>query len=71
MLQYSMKMTPLKDTPRDMVVLQAGGTDMLKITPKGFYVRGVKIPQDDKEAESVYNAFQQWLSWAQLMQRDQ
>jgi hypothetical protein len=43
-----------------------GGDEMLKITPDGFYVRGVKVPQDDKEAETVYNAFKQWLVWAQL-----
>ena len=43
-----------------------GKDEMLKITPDGFYVRGVKVPQDDKEAEVVYNAFKQWLAWAQL-----
>ena len=42
------------------------GDEMLKITPHGFYVRGQKVPQDDKEAEVVYNAFKQWLAWAQL-----
>jgi hypothetical protein len=44
----------------------AGGDEMLRVTKNGFYVRGKKIPQDDKEAEVVYNAFKQWLSWAQL-----
>ena len=67
MLQYSM--VPLQNTLRDQVVLQAGGTDMLKITPEGFYVRGVKVPQDDKEALTVYNSFQQWLAWAQLQRQ--
>jgi hypothetical protein len=43
-----------------------GGDEMLKITPNGFYVRGVKVEQDNKEAEIVYNAFKQWLAWAQL-----
>lgn len=42
------------------------GDEMLKVTPNGFYVRGKKIEQDDKEAEIVYNAFKQWLAWAQL-----
>jgi hypothetical protein len=42
------------------------GDEMLKITKNGFYVRGKKVEQDDKEAEVVYNAFKQWLSWAQL-----
>jgi hypothetical protein len=30
---------------------------MLKITQDGFYVRGVKVPQDEREAESVYKTF--------------
>ena len=40
--------------------------EMLRIAEDGFYVRGVKVPVDDKEAEAVYNSFQQWLAWAQL-----
>lgn len=43
-----------------------GGDEMLKVTKDSFYVRGKKVEQDDKEAETVYNAFKQWLSWAQL-----
>ena len=42
------------------------GDEMIKVTPEGFYVRGVRVPVDDKEAETVYNAFKQWLVWAQL-----
>lgn len=45
------------------------GDEMLKVTKNGFYVRGKKVEQDDKEAEAVYNAFKQWLSWAQLQRR--
>ena len=40
--------------------------EMLKVGPDGFWVRGVKVPQDDKEASTVYNAFTQWLSWQHL-----
>lgn len=40
--------------------------EMLKITQDGFYVRGVKVPQDEREAESVYKTFHQWLTWATL-----
>ena len=40
--------------------------EMLKITQDGFYVRGVKVPQDKREAESVYKTFHQWLTWATL-----
>lgn len=47
-------------------MLQAGGTDLLRVAPDGFYVRGVRVPADDKEAEIVYNSFKQWLTWAQL-----
>jgi len=47
----------------------AGGDEMIKVTKDGFYVRGKKIPQDDKEAETVYNAFKQWLAWANLQQQ--
>lgn len=47
----------------------AGGDEMIKVTPEGFYVRGQKVPQDDKEAETVYNAFKQWMAWAALTQQ--
>lgn len=43
-----------------------GEDEMLKFSDKGFWVRGVRVKQDDKEAEIVYNAFKQWLTWAQL-----
>lgn len=44
----------------------ANGNEMLRVAKDGFYVRGVKIKQDEKEAEQVYNAFHQWLMWANL-----
>ena len=44
----------------------AGGDEMIRVAQDGFYVRGKKVPVDDKEAETVYNAFKQWLAWAQL-----
>ena len=44
----------------------AGGSEMLRIGPDGFYIRGERVPQDDKEAETVYNAFKQFLVWAEL-----
>ncbi len=40
--------------------------EWLKITPEGFWVRGVKVPQDDKEAVTVYNAFKEFLTWANM-----
>ena len=44
----------------------AGGVEMLRVAKDGFYVRGEKVPADDKEAEIVYNAFKQFLVWAEL-----
>ena len=44
-------------------------TEMLKVSPDGFWVRGVKVTQDDKEAETVYNAFKAWMMWAKLNER--
>jgi len=48
------------------VTMFTGGTEMLKVAEDGFYVRGMKVPVDDKEAETVYNAFKQFLVWAEL-----
>jgi hypothetical protein len=39
---------------------------VLRISGDGFWVRGVKVPQDDKEAEAVYNAFKEWMTWSSL-----
>ena len=52
--------------PPSAITLRACAEDMIKVGPDGFWVRGVKVEQDDKEAEHVYNAFKQWLVWAQL-----
>jgi hypothetical protein len=51
------------------IICYAGATEMLKIGPDGFWVRGVKVAQDDKEAEAVYNGFKQFLTWAELNRR--
>jgi hypothetical protein len=48
------------------IICVAGGEEMLRVGPDGFWVRGVKIPQDDQEAQSVYNAFKQWMAWTSL-----
>ena len=56
--------TPEK--PNAISLMMAGQDEMLKITEHGFYVRGKKVPQDDREAETVYLAFKQWLAWANL-----
>ena len=43
--------------------------EMLRVAPDGFYVRGSKVPVDDKEALTVYNAFKQFLVWSELNRR--
>ena len=48
------------------ITLVAGTTEMLKVAEDGCYVRGEKVPADDKEAETVYKAFKQFLVWAEL-----
>jgi hypothetical protein len=44
----------------------SGGKEMLRVAEDGFYVRGTKVPVDDKEAETVYNAFKEFLVWSRL-----
>jgi hypothetical protein len=51
------------------IMLHAGADEMIRVDPNGFYVRGVRVPADDREAETVYNAFKQWLTWATLQQQ--
>jgi hypothetical protein len=43
--------------------------EMLKITQTGFYVRGVKVEQDDREAQLVYNAFKEWMVYSALTRK--
>jgi len=46
------------------------GEPMLEICENAFYVRGVAVPIDDKEAHAVYTAFHQWLTWAWMSHDD-
>lgn len=41
-------------------------SEMLRIAPDGFYVRGVRVDADADEAAKVYSAFKQWLAWTAL-----
>ena len=57
---------------RNTITFHAGGpanTEMLRVSPEGFWVRGVKVEQDDGEAKKVYEAFKQWMIWAELNRR--
>ena len=49
----------------DTIVFDAGDSEeMIKITPDGFYVRGVAVEQGPGEAEAVYKAFREFMTWA-------
>lgn len=50
----------------DEINLTAGGEEMLRVAKDGFYIRGVRVEADEKEAEAVYNAFKQWMTYAIL-----
>lgn len=67
---FSIDTTAVEEA-RNTITFHAGNTntEMLKVSPKGFWVRGVKVEQDDKEAEVVYNAFKQWLVWSEMNRR--
>ena len=67
-------MTELHDTIQLHTLSESAGVsfyvanndEMLRITKDAFYVRGKPVPIDEHEAEAVYNAFQAWLTWANL-----
>ena len=61
--RFSLSMTA---PPENSIILSATGEEMLRCSPDGFYVRGKKVKQDDKEAEQVYNCFKEWLSWSTI-----
>jgi hypothetical protein len=54
------------DAEPNNITMISGGTEMLRVAEDGFYVRGTKVPVDDKEAETVYNAFKEFLVWSRL-----
>jgi hypothetical protein len=53
--------TPSTGEAGSNITFHTGPCEILKITEDGFYVRGQKVPVDDKEAEAVYKAFKQFL----------
>jgi len=46
--------------------IDGGMTEMIRITPDGFYVRGVKVEQGPEEASAVYRGFKEMLAWHTL-----
>jgi hypothetical protein len=63
--------TPVLTTnpTENTITFICGEIDMLRVAEDGFYVRGVKLTQDDKEINEVYNAFSEWLNW-QILNRN-
>ena len=57
------------DPKQQHISMHAGGVEMLRVAPEGFYVRGIKVPADEKETLAVYNGFKQFLTWAELNRR--
>jgi hypothetical protein len=41
-------------------------TEMLRVAPDGFYIRGVKVEQGPEEAQAVYKAILQIIMWDTL-----
>ena len=52
--------------PNNIVFKTDTQTEMLRISPDGFYVRGVKVKQGSEEAQAVYNAIKQMIMWDTL-----
>ncbi len=62
----------IRDPEPNAIAFHTGGLnseEMIRVDRDGFYVRGVRVPADEHEAETVYNAFKQWLTWANLQRR--
>ena len=62
----TMKSKMTSDTQESTITFTDGTSEMLRVQKDGFYIRGKRVKQDDKEAELVYNTFHQWLTWAAL-----
>jgi hypothetical protein len=52
--------------PKNNIIFNSGTAEMLRVTEDGFYVRGVKVKADDKEASAVYKAFKEFLVYHAL-----
>ena len=62
----------IRENEPSAIAFHTGGMnseEMIRVDKDGFYVRGVRVPADEQEAETVYNAFKQWLAWANLQRR--
>jgi hypothetical protein len=48
------------------IVLNNKGVEIIRVAEDGFYVRGVRVEADDREAATVYTAFKEFLVWNRL-----
>ena len=65
--QQVTNLTLTSDLPsNNNIVMINKGVEMLRVAEDGFYIRGEKVPVDDKEAATVYNAFKEFLVWSRL-----
>jgi len=62
----TIKASMTSDTEESTISFRGGSEEMLRVARDGFYIRGKRVNQDEKEAELVYNTFHQWLTWATL-----
>jgi hypothetical protein len=52
--------------PEENIVFKSGQTEMLRVAPDGFYIRGIKVEQGPEEAKAVYNTIKQIITWDTL-----
>jgi hypothetical protein len=52
--------------PENNIVFHTGKSETLRVTEDGFYVRGQRVPVDEKEAAAVYKAFKEFLVYHAL-----
>lgn len=52
--------------PENNIVFHSSKAEILRVAEDGFYVRGVKVPVDEKEAAAVYKAFKEFLVYHAL-----
>ena len=52
--------------PENNIIFHTGKSETLRVTEDGFYVRGQRVPVDEKEAAAVYKAFKEFLVYHAL-----
>jgi hypothetical protein len=53
-------------SPENNIVFNTGTEETLRVAEDGFYIRGIKVPADEREAREVYECFKEWLAWSTL-----